>query len=435
MNRTILHGGTVIDPASGVCGAADVLVEGGTIAAVGWVERGDARLVDVSGMLVLPGLVDMHVHLREPGFEWKEDIASGAAAAAKGGYTWVAAMPNTDPPVDDASAVRFVLERAREARGARVAPIGTLTKGRRGKELAVLGEMKEAGAVAFSDDGSPVSDGGLMRHALEYASMLGLAVISHCEDAAIGSGGVMNYGPVSVALGLAGTPAAAEEAMVARDVALAALTGARVHIAHVSTRGSVELVRSARERGVRVTAEVTPHHLVLTDEEVERSCYDANTKVNPPLRGSEDVEALRSALGEGLIDVVATDHAPHHEDDKLVEYQDAAPGISGLETAVPLIFTYLVGPGILTPSGVALAMSKRPAEILGLPAGTLAIGAAADVCVIDPDLEKTVDPAGFLSKGKNTPFAGRRLKGWPVLTLRDGEPVYDAGVVEWRDRP
>lgn len=434
--RLVITGGLVADPGAGKAEVADVVIEDGRIKAVGPGLAGEAgpgsrkeeTVVDAAGKVVLPGLIDAHVHLREPGQEHKEDIASGTAAAALGGFTSVAAMPNTDPVIDDRVGVEFVKERAAAVGLVNVFPVGAVTKGQKGVELAEMGEMAEAGAVAFSDDGRPVSSGEVMRLALEYAKMFGRPVISHCEDTDLSGEGVMHLGYWSTVLGLRGIPAAAEEVMVARDIILARLTGGRVHLTHLSTAGSMELVRRAKEEGLPVTCDITPHHIALTDEAVRTLDYDTSTKVNPPLRTEADREALRLAVKEGLVDLIATDHAPHHFDDKDVEYNYAAFGISGLETAVGLVVTHLVGGGHLDWVGVARLMSANPARLLGLEdKGSLRPGADADVTVVDPEAEWTVDPESFTSKGRNTPFAGLTLRGRVTETIVGGRLVVRGG--------
>jgi dihydroorotase len=421
--KLLVKGGTVVDPLRGTLEAADILVENGIIKEMGpGLKEPGAEVVDAGGRLVAPGLLDMHVHLREPGFEAKETIESGCRAAARGGFTALACMPNTNPVADNKSVVRYILERAREAGLARVYPVGAITKGSAGRELSEMADMKEAGAVAFSDDGHPVADSGVMRRAMQYASMLGMAIISHCEDPGLAAGGVMNEGFTSTRLGLKGIPSAAEEVMVARDIILADLTGCRVHIAHVSTAGSVRLIREAKSRGVPVTAEVTPHHFTLTDSWVEG--FGTSTKVNPPLRGEADVAALKEAMADGTIDVIATDHAPHTAEEKDVEYDRAPFGLVGLETALGLVWTELVDKGVISPARAVAMMTVNPARILGIRPALLEPGAAADMTVIDPSLTERVDPATFFSRGKNTPFAGRELKGLPVLTMLGGKVVY-----------
>ncbi|TYP52478.1 dihydroorotase [Thermosediminibacter litoriperuensis] len=430
--KKLLKGARVLDPARGLDGVMDVLIEGGKISAVDKeVTAGDAEVVDLTGLVLVPGLVDMHVHFRDPGFQYKEDIESGSRSAAAGGFTTVACMPNTNPPVDNAALVSYVISKAERVGLVRVLPVGCVSKGRQGREMAEIGDMAAAGAVAFSDDGKPVADSSLMRRALLYASMFDRVVIDHCEEPALSEGGVMNEGYISTVLGLPGTPRSAEETAVARDIILAGETGARVHIAHVSTRGSVELIRRAKAEGVRVSCEVTPHHLVLTEEVVMG--YDTCAKVNPPLRTEEDVEALIEGLKDGTIDAIATDHAPHSEDEKDLEFDRAAFGISGLETALGLVLTCLVTPGKLSLSEAVRKMTREPAGILGVEAGTLKPGSSADITVIDPDREWTVNKYDFLSKGKNTPFHGWKLKGKAVMTFTGGKMVFKDAAWE-RDR-
>ncbi|MEW6106753.1 MAG: dihydroorotase, partial [Bacillota bacterium] len=380
---------------------------------------------DVRGKVVLPGLIDMHVHLREPGREDEETIETGTLAAARGGFVAVACMPNTDPPLDTGAAVRFVLSRARETGHVRVLPVGAITRGLGGTELAEIGELRRAGAVAISDDGRPVTNATVMRHAMEYASMFDMPVISHAEDVELSAGGAINEGYWSTRLGLPGIPAAAEETMVARDIFLAELTGARLHIAHVSTAGSVELIRRAKEKGILVTCEATPHHFTLTDEAV--AGYDTNTKVNPPLRTQRAVEAVRQGLADGTIDVIASDHAPHTAEEKEVEYELAAFGMIGLETSLALAVTELVRPGILTLGQLVERMSYGPARTLGLDWPGIVPGAEANITVLDPDASFVVDPAGFASRSRNTPFSGRRLFGKVVATVVEGRLAYGAG--------
>lgn len=420
----LIKGGRVIDPAAGLdLEPADVLVQEGKIAGVGrnLHAPAGARVVDASGKIVSPGLVDMHVHLREPGYEHKETIATGTRAAAMGGVTSMVCMPNTEPPADNPAVLAWISTRAREAGVARVWPVACLTKGRRGEELAEMVSLAAAGAVAFSDDGSPVAKSSLMRRGLEYAGSLGRVVISHCEDPDLAAGGVMHEGYWSTVLGLRGLPAAAEEVMVAREIVLARLTGQRVHLAHISTGLSAAMVRRARQEGLPVTAEVTPHHLALTDAAV--ASYDTSTKVNPPLRPQEDVEALRQALAGGAIQVIASDHAPHAAQEKEQDFDQAPFGISGVETMLAVVATVLVRPGLLTWPQVLAAMTVNPARILGLPVGRLSPGAPADVAIIDPDLELVVDRDKFVSLGHNSPFHGWKLSGWPVMTIVGGEIV------------
>jgi dihydroorotase len=438
----LLRGGRVVDPASGRDGLFDITVADGTIVSVrphhgarpaagrrGKASRAAAdkgtRVVDLAGRIVVPGLVDMHVHLRDPGQEHKETIDTGTRAAAAGGFTTVACMPNTEPRNDGLAVTEYIVAEARRRGVVNVVAIGCVSKGSRGEELAEIGDMVRAGAVAVSDDGAPVSTSFLMRMALEYTRIFDIPVIDHCEDKSLSAGGVMNEGSTSTALGLRGIPQASESVAVSRDLAIAGLTGGRLHLAHLSTRASLDEVRRARAAGVRVTCEATPHHLVLTDKAVADSQYDPNTKMNPPLRSEDDRQALLEGLGDGTIDAIATDHAPHHHDEKLVEFDDAPFGIVGLETAVPLAMDRLVRPGIIDLRRLVELMSLNPARILGLKKGTLAPGADADITVIDPDLEMTVDPARFQSRSRNTPFAGWRLRGWPVLTLVGGRAVHE----------
>ncbi len=381
----------------------------------------EAETIDATGKIVAPGLVDIHCHLREPGFEAKETIETGTKAAAAGGFTSVCCMPNTRPAVDSPATVGYIKKKAAALGYAHVYPIGAVSKGSAGKELAEFGAMVEAGAVAFSDDGRPVASAQLMRLALDYSRIFSVPIIAHEEDLSLVNEGDMHEGYIATVLGLKGICAAAEESMIARDILLAELTGAKLHIAHVSTRGGVEMIRRGKERGLAITAEVTPHHLTLTDEAVIG--YNTNAKVNPPLREKADVEALVAALREGVIDCIATDHAPHTLEDKVVEFHLAANGISGFETALPLLWTALVEPGAITAGRLVAALTCQPAAILNLPAGGLDLGDPADIVVIDPKLEKTVDPETFYSKGKNTPFGGKKLKGWPVCTVCGGRVV------------
>ncbi|MGH7701244.1 MAG: dihydroorotase, partial [Gemmatimonadales bacterium] len=383
----------------------------------------DALVHEAGGKVVAPGLIDVHVHLREPGDEDEETVATGARAAAAGGFTAVCAMPNTDPVTDNQAAVGFIVRQSLRAGYARVYPIGAVSLGQKGERLAEFGEMVGAGAVALSDDGRPVASSHLMRTALEYARTFGVPVADHCEEPTLAAGGAMHEGLVATRLGLKGIPAAAEEIMVARDCLLAELTGGHVHVCHVSTRGSVELIRRARERGARVTAEVTPHHLTLTDLACEG--YDTHAKMNPPLREAADVAALRAALKAGVVDCIASDHAPHAYDEKEGAFDDAPFGVIGLETALGVAYTELVDAGVLTLPELLHRMSTAPAGVFGLPGGTLRPGAPADVVVLDITTPWTVEAAEFCSKSRNTPFAGRRLVGRALLTLVNGRPVYE----------
>lgn len=440
MTTLAIHNARVIDPALGRDGIADVVIVDGRVARVG-PNEGDAVIeadrIDATGLVVAPGFVDLHVHLREPGFEYKETIASGTAAAARGGFTTVCAMPNTMPALDSRPAVESVLREADISARVRVLPVGCITRGREGKELAPAGELVRSGVVALSDDGDAVADPSLMRHALEYSTVFGLPIAQHCEDPQLVRDGHMHEGWVATRLGLRGRPASAEETLVARDIALAELAGAHLHIQHVSTAGSVALIRAARARGAHVTAEVTPHHLTLTHEEVafgggdyRRIAYNANAKVNPPLREQADVEACIAALRDGVIDAVATDHAPHALSDKDIEFNLAAAGISGLETAFGLLMS-LVHAGHLDLATLIERLTAGPVRAWGLDRragldgiGTLAPGALGDLVVLDPNAEWTVDPREFASTGRNTPLAGRQLKGRVVATVYGGRVVH-----------
>lgn len=421
----LLRGGRVIDPANNRDTTADVLLKNGRVAAVGtgFGTPDDARVIDVAGMIVCPGLIDVHVHLREPGQEHKETIATGARAAAAGGFTAVCAMPNTDPPTDDPAAVGYVRAEGLRARSARVYPTGAVSIGQQGERLTEIGEMIDAGAVAITDDGRPVATAGLMRLALEYARTFGITVASHCEDTTLSRGGAMNEGVVSTRLGLTGIPNAAEDVGIARDLLLAGLTGGRLHVQHVSTRAGVAMIRAAKERGIAVTAEGTPHHFTLTDAAVE--AYRTDAKVNPPLRGEEDRRAVIEGVADGTLDVIATDHAPHHYDEKEQAFEDAPFGLVGLETALALVLTELVERDIIDLPTMIHRMSVAPAAAFNLPGGSLADGAIADVTVFDPTHEWTVDPKRFLSKSRNTPFGGRTLRGRAVYTIVNGRIVYD----------
>ena len=414
----------MIDPGR-VNGLADVLIEHGKIVAVGQ-NLGVAShltVIDATEKLVLPGFVDLHVHLREPGFEYKETIATGTAAAVAGGFTSVCCMPNTTPVNDNQSITEFILDQARTAGNAHVFPVGAITKGSEGKELAEIGELRHAGCVAISDDGQPVMSSQVMRRAMEYALAFDLPVIDHCEDLHLSEDGCMNEGIVSTQLGLPGIPAAAEEIMVARNLALAELTGAHLHLAHLSTAGSVRMVREAKVRGIRVTAEACPHHFSLTEEAVRG--YDTHAKMNPPLRTWQDVQAIKEGLRDGTIDVIATDHAPHATQEKQQEFAAAPHGVVGLETALPLTLA-LVEEGVLSLEMAVAKLTTEPARAFGLNKGTLTPGSDADVVVVDLHESWEVDPARFRSKSRNTPFAGWKVKGRVIATLVDGRVVYEA---------
>ncbi len=430
-NQTILiRGGRVIDPGR-FNGLADVLIENGKIVAVGpnvKIHAGKSgagpTMVEATGKLVLPGFIDLHVHFREPGFEYKETIQTGTAAAAAGGFTSVCCMPNTNPVNDNQAVTEFILDQARATGSAHVFPVGAITKGSEGKELAEIGELRRSGCVAISDDGRPVMNSLVMRRAMEYALAFDLPVVDHCEDLHLSEGGCMNEGIVSTELGLPGIPAAAEDVQVARNVALAELTGARLHLAHVSTAGSVRMVREAKARGIRVTAEACPHHFSLTEEAVRG--FDSHAKMNPPLRTKQDVQAIREGLRDGTIDVIATDHAPHAIQEKEQEFAAAPFGVVGLETALPLTLA-LVEEGVLSLERAIAALTTEPARVVGLKKGTLAPGADADVVVVDPEAQWVVEPARFRSKGRNTPFAGWKVKGQVALTILNGTIVFQAG--------
>jgi dihydroorotase len=422
----LIKGGRLVDPSRRLDQTLDLLLKDGVVAKVDEkiAPPKGAEIVDAAGLVVAPGFVDLHVHLREPGFEYKETIASGTAAAAAGGFTTVCAMANTDPVSDDAPTVAFVVRRARETGIVRVFPIGAVSRGLKGSELAEIGSMKAEGIVALSDDGRPVADAGVLRRALEYASMFDLPVVVHEEDPSLVRGGVMNEGWASTRLGLAGWPAAAEATMVARDVQLAALACARLHVAHVSTRESLDAIRNARRKGVAVSCEATPHHLTLTDEEVVRSGYDTRFKMNPPLRSEADRQALVAALSDGTIDCVATDHAPHHADEKALEFADAPFGVTGLETALPVLVDALLLPKHLSLTRLVEVLSTAPARLFGLPYGTLAEGAPGDVVLFSTTKSTAVTPDGFLSKSRNSPWIARTLKGRVERTWVGGREVW-----------
>jgi dihydroorotase len=421
MSILIRHG-RVIDPGR-LNGPADVLIRDGKIAAVGpgLKAPAGAAVIDATGKWVLPGFVDLHVHLREPGFEYKETIASGTAAAVAGGFTSVCCMPNTQPVNDNQSVTELILDKARAAGLATVFPIGAITKGSEGKALAEFGELKAAGCVAVSDDGNPVMNAMVMRRALEYARTFDLPVVDHCECTHLSEEGCMHEGQVATELGLHGIPSASEDVMVARNLALAELTGGRLHLAHLSTAGSVRMVREAKARGIRVTAEACPHHFLLTEEAVRE--FNTNAKMNPPLRSRKDVDAIKAGLKDGTIDVIATDHAPHAAFEKEREFDYAPFGIVGLETAWGLTMV-LVEEGVLTVEQAVAALTVQPARAFGLTKGALAVGADADVAIVDPDAQWVVDPEQFRSKGRNTPFSGWKLKGQVVSTLVGGRIVY-----------
>jgi len=419
MSTLLIQNGRVIAPAQSMDRVTNVLVENGRIAGYDVPPGGQTTVLDASGKIVAPGLIDMHVHLREPGQEEDETIESGTAAALAGGFTSIACVPNTDPPLDSQGAVEFVRHQAARAGNCNVYVIGCVSKNREGKELAEIGQLVAAGAVAFSDDGAPVYDPELMRRAFEYCLMFNVPVLNHAEIRELTQHGVMHEGLVSLILGLSGIPAAAEDVMTSRDIALAEATGGRLHMMHVSTSGAVDIIRRAKRRNVRVTAEVTPHHFTLTDECLRT--FDSSCKMNPPLRSRDHVEACIAGLADGTIDAIASDHAPHAKEKKMQELDQAPFGIVGLETSLGLVITRLVEPGHLSWSDALAKMTINPARILGIPKGTLQIGADADVTIIDPEARWTVNPAEFRSKSTNTPFAGRELKGRAHTVIVGGQ--------------
>lgn len=418
-NAKVLRGNK-IETGMGLKIENSLLVSIGT----GIIDNDADTIIDATGLYVLPGLVDAHCHLRDPGYEYKEDIESGTRSAAKGGFTSIACMPNTNPPVDNAATVRYITDKARQKGVVNVYPIGAMTKGLEGTELSEMGAMKEAGIVAVSDDGKPVMNGDVMKKALIYAGQFGLPVISHCEDINLTDGGSMNEGFVSTLLGLRGIPSVSEDVMVSREILLSEYTKVPVHIAHVSTRNSVDLVRQAKRRGVQVTAETCPHYFTLT----EKACmgYNTNAKINPPLRSEEDMMAVIEGLKDGTIDIIATDHAPHHADEKNVEFEKAANGIVGFETALALGYTFLVEKGYLTLSGLIDKMTVNPARMLKIDKGTLECGKAADLILVDLDNEYEIDVSQFVSRSKNSPFDGFKVKGRVMTTMVNGKIVYQS---------
>jgi len=429
VSRILIRGGRILDPSVGRDEAGDVLVEDGIIAAVG--SRLDARgseIVEAEGGWIVPGFFDLHAHLREPGQEYKEDIASGGRSAVAGGFTSVACMANTHPVNDDPAMTDFILDRAEHDSPAKIYPIAAATMGLRGEAMTEMSALVAAGAVAFSDDGKTIQDSGVMRHVLEYSRMVDVPIIVHAEDCTLVAGGVVNEGPISTRLGLPGNPTLAEDVLVLRDLMLAELTGARLHVAHVSSARSVEAIRFAKERGISVTAEVTPHHLSLTDEAALG--YDTNTKVAPPLRSARDVRACREGLVDGTLFAIATDHAPHALHEKDLDFIDAPPGLIGFETAAAVVLD-LVRKREITPLELMRRLSTNPARILNRPGGTLIVGAPADVIVIDPERRWVYDPAKGYSKSRNSPWAGKEMTGRPVATIVSGRLVYhvDRGVL------
>lgn len=423
--KMLIKNGRVVDPANRVDDTLDILIEDGKVAKIGRdIPKTGAEVVQAAGKIVAPGFIDMHVHLREPGHEEAETIKSGTEAAAAGGFTAIACMPNTNPVNDNESVTHFIIKKAATEGSARVYPVGAITKGSKGETLAEIGELHRAGCAAVSDDGKDVMDNLLMRRAMEYASMFDMTVIDHCEAADLTGEGVMNEGSVSTALGLKPIPAAAEEIMVQRNILLARDTGCRVHIAHISTEEAIDMVRRAKKRGISVTCEATPHHFTLTDEECRS--YDTNYKMKPPLRSDKDRKAILKGIKDGTIDCIATDHAPHSEDYKNLEFDYASFGIIGLETAVPLALDQLVNEGVIDISRLVEMFSVNPARILRIPGGSLGVGAKADITIVDHNRTITVDKNKFRSKSRNTPFHGMTLKGAPVMTIISGRIVFSA---------
>ncbi|NWF76172.1 MAG: dihydroorotase [Nitrospirae bacterium] len=434
--KILIKNGHIIDPLQGIDGIGNILIEGGKIAKIKMqktppiVTKGTRRVgndselqtIDANGLFVIPGLIDMHVHLREPGFEYKETIKTGTMAAIRGGFTTVCCMPNTFPVNDNASVTEFIIRKASQEGHCFVLPIGAITKSQKGEELAEIGTMRNEGCIAFSDDGNPVMNSLIMRRALEYSKAFNVPIISHCEDLSLSEDGVMNEGLISATLGLKGIPDEAEQIMVYRDISLAKLTGGKLHIAHVSTEGTVKLVREAKLSGINVTAETCPHYFSLTEKAVKG--YDTNAKVNPPLRTERDIEAIKEGLIDGTIDVIATDHAPHHLDEKQKEFDKAPSGISGLETALSLSLK-LVHEGLLTFPQLIEKMATNPARILKIDRGSLKIGSDANIVIVNKDKEFKVEAKKFISKGKNTPFDGWTLRGLPIYT------IYKEIIYEW----
>ena len=423
MTTLLIKNGRVIDPANKIDKITDVLIQDGKIKSIGKQSCKADRIIDAKGLIVTPGLIDMHVHLREPGKEDEETIASGSAAAINGGFTSVACMPNTDPAIDNEASAEFVYLQAKRAGKANVFPIGAVTKNRKGEELSEMGQLYRGGAVGFSDDGEPIKGAEVMRRALEYSKMFDKPIIDHCEDSDLVRDGVMNESDISVSLGLVGMPSVAEEIIVYRDITLAKLTDGKLHIAHISTKKAVELVRQAKKEGIKITAEVTPHHLILTDEYIKSSNFNTNYKVNPPLRMKSDMQAVREGLADGTIDVIASDHAPHSEEEKDVEFNIAPFGIIGMESFLGIILTELVAKNVITLPQLISSLTINPARILGIPKGTLSVGADADITIIDTDKQWVIDPMQFKSKSRNCPFAGWKVKGKAVNVIVAGQIV------------
>jgi dihydroorotase len=424
--KLLIKNGLVVDPANKLEEKLDVLVDNGRIEKIGKaITDKDAKVIDAKGMAVMPGFIDMHVHFREPGYEYKETIESGSRAAVKGGFTTVACMPNTEPPIDNQAMVEFINMKSKQVGLIDVKAIGTITKGRAGQELAPIGELFKAGAVAISDDGATVMNAEIVRRAMQYSKMFGIPLIEHCEDINLAGDNTVNEGYFGTMLGLKGIPASAEESIAARDIMIAKDTGGKLHLAHLSTAGSVEILKWAKKQGINVTAEATPHHFSLDDSSLQS--YDTNFKMNPPLRSKEDVKAIKKALKDGTIDVIATDHAPHAELDKDVEWNQAAYGIIGLETAFPLIITELVAAGVLTLSEAVAKITVNPAKILNMNKGTLSEGADADITIADIEKEIEVTEKFFGSRSSNSPFIGRKLKGSVEYVIKGGKVIYVKG--------
>ncbi len=426
--KLLIRNGHIVDAKTGIDGIYDLLSEDGRIVEISNdIDRDGCEIIDASGKYVLPGLVDAHCHLRDPGYEYKEDLESGTRSAARGGFTSIACMPNTNPVIDSEAVVKYILNKAKQDGCINVYPIGAITKGQRGEELAEIGELKFAGAVAISDDGKPVKNSSLMKKAMQYASMFDMAVISHCEDTDLAEDGVMNEGYTSTIMGLKGIPAAAEETMVARELILSEYLKIPIHIAHVSTALSVEMIRNAKKRGVKVTCETCPHYFSLTEE----ACtgYNTNAKVNPPLRTADDLNAVIAGIADDTIDIIATDHAPHHADEKNVEFSLASNGIIGFETALPLAVTNLLKPGVVSMSKLVEKMCLNPSKLLGINKGTLEPGSSADITIVDTDELFTVDTSKFVSKAKNSPFGEFKLYGLVWGTIVNGKAVVSENVL------
>jgi len=427
--KILIKNGRIINPAAGFDKVADLLISGKKVEKIGKnISEAADKTIDAKGRIVIPGLIDVHVHLREPGFEYKETIESGSHAAAAGGFTTICCMPNTKPVIDSEIMVEYIKLKAKREAVVNVLPIGAITKGQNGEELAEIGKMAKAGACAISEDGKSVENSGLLKTAMNYSKMFSIPVLSHCEDKSLVSGGCMNAGEQCQIMGLKGISNDSEDVIVARDIILAKSTGAKLHLCHVSTKGAIDLIKDAKARGQEISAEITPHHFTLDDTAV--NSYNANTKMNPPLRSKEDVEAVRQALKDGTVDIIATDHAPHSSDEKNCEYENAAFGIVGLETALSLGLTVLVDGGYLTESQLIEKMSVNPAKLLGIQKGNISEGFEADITIVDPNAEYLIDSSTFLSKGKNTAFNGYKVRGKVETTIVGGKIVYEKGKIK-----